>query len=197
MSWIERIGFAEATGRLRTVYDRIAGRSWQVDNILAVHSLRPHTLEGHMGLYKNVLHHSGNTLPVWLLELVGVYVSHLNRCAYCVDHHAVGMRRQLEDDARTDALLAAVAADQLDAFEPRERAILAYARRLSLVPADVVEADVEALRAAGLTDGEVLEINQVTAYFAYANRTVLGLGVTTHGDVLGLSPDEGDDWHHG
>ena len=38
----------------------------------------------------------------------------------------------------------------------------------------------------------------VTAYFAYANRTVLGLGVTTDGDILGLSPNasDGDDWKH-
>jgi hypothetical protein len=55
------------------------------------------------------------------------------------------------------------------------------------------------LRGAGWNDGEILEINQVTAYFHYANRTVLGLGVNTHGDVLGLSPsDEGDmaNWNH-
>lgn len=58
---------------------------------------------------------------------------------------------------------------------------------------------VDALRSQGLDDGEILEINQVAAYFAYANRTVLGLGVTTEGDVLGLSPGDGkgpDDWQH-
>ena len=55
------------------------------------------------------------------------------------------------------------------------------------------------MRAAGMTDGEILEVNQVVAYFAYANRTVLGLGVTTEGDTLGLSPsatDRPDDWSH-
>ena len=60
--------------------------------------------------------------------------------------------------------------------------------------------DVDALRTAGLDDGEILEVNQVTSYFAYANRTVLGLGVDTQGDVLGLSPgDSGDpnNWSHG
>ena len=56
------------------------------------------------------------------------------------------------------------------------------------------------MRAAGFDDGEILEINQVVAYFAYANRTVQGLGVTTRGDVLGLSPPDSDDgagWRHG
>jgi len=55
------------------------------------------------------------------------------------------------------------------------------------------------LRSAGFSDGEVLEINQVTAYFNYANRTVLGLGCSTSGDILGLSPnnsDDPDDWSH-
>jgi uncharacterized protein YciW len=55
------------------------------------------------------------------------------------------------------------------------------------------------LRAAGFDDGEVLELNQVTAYFAYANRTVLGLGIDTAGDIIGLSPGDSDDpdnWSH-
>jgi alkylhydroperoxidase family enzyme len=63
----------------------------------------------------------------------------------------------------------------------------------------VTHADLEPMRAAGLTDGEILEVNQVAAYFAYANRTVSGLGVTTDGDVLGMSPADTarDDWRHG
>ncbi len=73
-----------------------------------------------------------------------------------------------------------------------------YAEKLTLAPAEVVEGDIEALRAAGCDDGEILEANQVIAYFAYANRTALGLGVTTEGDILGLSPssDDPDEWSH-
>ena len=55
------------------------------------------------------------------------------------------------------------------------------------------------LRDAGYSDGEILEINQVSAYFGYANRTVLGLGCSTKGDILGLSPNKSenpDDWSH-
>ncbi len=46
---------------------------------------------------------------------------------------------------------------------------------------------------------EILEINQVAAYFNYANRTVLGLGCSTAGDILGLSPQDTrdlDNWGH-
>ena len=52
-----------------------------------------------------------------------------------------------------------------------------------------------ACRAAGLDDQAILELNQVVAYFNYANRTVQGLGVDTAGDILGLSPD-GAGWQH-
>jgi uncharacterized peroxidase-related enzyme len=130
---------------------------------------------------------------------MGVSVSLLNRCTYCADHHAAGLARLLADEPRARALRAALEADVVDGFDPRERAMLAYARALTLDPGGLTEADLEPMRAAGLTDGEILEVNQVVAYFAYANRTVSGLGVTTHGDVLGLSPadTEGDDWSHG
>ena len=197
-SWIEFVPYTEAQGKLKTLYDRIKGPNNNVDNIMLVHSLRPHTLEGHMVLYKNVLHHTSNTLPKWLLETVGIYVSLLNKCAYCVEHHFNGLKRLLKDDARSEKLRTALEQNNLDAFDAREQAILQYVYTLTTQPSNVVESLVQDLRTAGLSDGEILEVNQVTAYFAYANRTVLGLGVTTDGDILGLSPNssDGDDWKH-
>ena len=82
-------------------------------------------------------------------------------------------------------------------FTQSEQAALEYARKLTINPGDIGQADVDVMKAAGLGDGEILEINQVTAYFAYANRTVTGLGVDVAGEMLGLSPDESKDWHHG
>ena len=52
------------------------------------------------------------------------------------------------------------------------------------------EPDVEALRAAGATDGEILETNQVCCYFNYVNRSLNGLGVTLAGDVVGYYADD-------
>lgn len=200
MSWIETIGFESADGRLRRVYDRVRSPDGQIDNILRLHSLRPHTLEGHLALYKSTLHHVGNRLPDWLLEAVGVYVSLLNGCDYCLKHHFERLRRLLANDNRAGAMRRALEAGDLEAgFGPRDVEILRYAGRLTEDPASVTQDDVERLRTAGLEDGEILEVNQVTAYFAYANRTVQGLGGTTEGEVLGLAPDASDDpgdWEH-
>jgi alkylhydroperoxidase family enzyme len=67
-------------------------------------------------------------------------------------------------------------------------------------PDRVERADVDRARAAGLDDGQILEINQVASYFAYVNRVVVGLGVTTDGEELGHSPADSadpEDWSHG
>jgi alkylhydroperoxidase family enzyme len=47
------------------------------------------------------------------------------------------------------------------------------------------KSDADLLRNAGCDDGEILEVNQVVAYFNYSNRLLNGLGVTTEGDAVG------------
>ncbi len=201
MAWIDTVSYDDAEGRLRQLYDRVKGPDNNVDNIMMAHSLRPHTMEGHMALYKAVLHHGANTLPTWFLETIAVWVSTINRCAYCIGHHSRGLERLLDDPERYAAIRAALDSGRIDSgpFEDKEKHALAYVEALTRDPKSVTEAMVEGLRAAGYGDGEILEINQVAAYFAYSNRMVLGLGCSTEGDVLGLSPgnsDAPDDWSH-
>ena len=52
MTWIATVAFEEAKGRLKTLYDRVKGPDNNVDNIMMAHSLRPHSMEGHMHIYK-------------------------------------------------------------------------------------------------------------------------------------------------
>jgi uncharacterized peroxidase-related enzyme len=200
MTWIATVAFEDATGKVRQLYERIKGPDNNVDNIMMAHSLRPHTMEGHMAIYKNVIHHPRNTLPKWLLEAVGVYVSLINKCDYCIEHHYVGMRRLLNDDERSSEIRTALEAEDPErAFGGRELAALRYAAALTRTPTDISPEDLDALREASLDDGEILEVNQVAAYFNYANRTVLGLGINKDGDIIGLSPTDGEDmdnWSH-
>ncbi len=56
--------------------------------------------------------------------------------------------------------------------------MLGYAERLTRTPAKMSPADVDALRAVGFTDRDILDIVEVTAYYAYVNRIADGLGVT-------------------
>jgi uncharacterized peroxidase-related enzyme len=149
-------------------------------------------MEGHVVLYRSVLHNPENTLPFWFLEVVASYVSMANRCDYSLTHHWANARRLIGDKARSDAIHAALLAERPeDAFSGKELALLGYAHKLTVAVARMEKADIDALRAAGADDGEILEVNQVCAYFNYSNRLLNGLGVTTEGDVIGYYK-EGD-----
>jgi len=200
MAWIKTIEYEAATGILKKLYDRVKGANNYIDNILKVHSLRPHSLKGHMAIYKNVLHHRNNTFPKWFLETLGVYVSILNGCEYCYRHHFSGLERLIKDEAKAKKIWNVLEAQQPELFfSGKELALLNYAQKLTMQPQNMSENDFSTLQKEGLTDGEILEANQVISYFSYANRTVLGLGVSTEGDILGLSPNDNDleeNWGH-
>ena len=200
MSWIKTISFENANHKLKRIYNKVKGPNNNIDNVLLIHSLRPHSLEGHMALYKNVLHNSNNNLPKWYLEAIGVYVSHLNNSNYCVSNHFEGFKRLINDDEKAASFLKAVNDNTLESFFDEKYLLgIAYAKSLTLSINTIDKSTIDNLKDIGFSDGEILEINQVSSYFNYVNRTVVGLGVNTEGDIIGLSPnnsDNPDDWNH-
>ena len=201
MSWIETVAYEDANKKLKALYDRVKGPDNNVDNIMMMHSLRPHSMEGHMAIFKYVLHHRDNTIDKWFLETLGVWVSALNKCDYCFEHHFAGLKRLLNDDKKSEQIRIAIENNNIEAapLDNQQKIAMEYALQLTRDPGDMCEDIIKKLRTAGYSDGEILEINQVSAYFSYANRTVLGLGCSTEGDILGLSPNNNDDpndWGH-
>ena len=55
--------------------------------------------------------------------------------------------------------------------------MLEFASKLTVRPGEMSETDLTPLREAGLTDRDILDIVEVTAYYAYANRIADGLGL--------------------
>jgi uncharacterized peroxidase-related enzyme len=75
------------------------------------------------------------------------------------------------DAAAREALLAAVQEDwRTAALSPAQRALCEYAEKLTLRPAEMTEADIEALRTHGFDDVQIHSAIQVIAYFNYINR---------------------------
>lgn len=90
-------------------------------------------------------------------------------------HHRRGLRRLLKDDD----LLARIEAGWREAeLSPKRIAMLVYAEKLTLNPGAMTDSDVAALRNAGFSDRDVLDIAEVVGYYAYVNRIADGLGVT-------------------
>lgn len=184
--WIRTIPLEEATGFLKQMYEKVRTPHGTVDNVMKVHSLRPRTMDGHWALYKAVLHCTDNRLPLWFLEAVGAYTSIINRCDYSFGNHFHNAKALMRDDARAERMKQAFAEGRPEqVFQGKELALLRYAGKLTARPQDMAESDVGAIRDAGGADEEILEVNQVCAYFNYANRLLNGLGVTLQGDTVG------------
>ncbi len=194
-AWIEMIDDENASADLLDALDAARAPSGTVGNVMRVHSLRPNTMLGHQTLYKAALHDDANTVPMWLQEVIASYTSILNDCTYSLTNHWANAAHLIGDADRAAAIRAALDSDRPEeAFDGADLAALRYARKLTLAPGKMERADVEALRTAGFDDGEILEINQVCAYFNYANRLLNGLGVSLEGDIVGyyVGPDEAE-----
>ena len=185
-AWIKMIGEEEATGALKEMYEGAKTPRGTVDNVMKVHSLRPHTMQGHVALYRSVLHHADITLPLWFLEVIASYTSIKNECDYSLTHHFTNARRLIDDEDRADKILIALQDGSPESvFDGMYLALLRYAEKLTFRVAEMKLQDIQKLREVGCSDGEILEVNQVVAYFNYSNRLLNGLGVTTEGDVIG------------
>ena len=90
-------------------------------------------------------------------------------------HHGAALRRLTNDASLVKQLIEDYRAADLDKADSE---MLHYAEKLTLTPWEMAESDVIRLREAGFSDSAILDINQVTGYFAYVNRLADGLGVT-------------------
>jgi len=185
MAFIKTIPPEEAEADLRDLYRRVGNPDGTVDRVMQIHSLSPASLRAHFELYVTAMHRK-SPLSRAEREIVGVVVSRLNGCRYCTVHHAAGLRGLLPEE-RADV------ADALEAGRPaeltaRERAMVAYAEKLTRRPDEMDEADAQRLRDAGLDDREILDLAQIIGYFCYVNRLVTGLGVTLEPSGVGQHP---------
>ena len=112
-------------------------------------------------------------------ELGATAASVVNRCVYCVSVHAgryIGLAKQPE-------VIAAVFDGAEAALGARDRAIVGYATRLALNPPQATVDDVRALRAAGLSELEILDLTLSVAVFGWANRLMHPLGEAIRPDA--------------
>ncbi len=181
MAYIRTIPAREAQGPLADLYRRFGNPDGGVDNVVVVHSLNPESLEAHMALYVQAMHRP-SPLSRAEREILGCVASRLNGCTYCLEHHAAGLERLMPPERR-DVVRAVKTGISKEELTPREKALVGYAEKLTSTPDRVTQQDVEALRRAGLSDREIVDAAQVVAYFAYANRIVLGLGATLETDT--------------
>jgi uncharacterized peroxidase-related enzyme len=106
--------------------------------------------------------------------MIAVVVSAANRSAYGAIHHSEALESVDHDPSALYKILKEFTAKK---ESPREKALLAYAAKLTLSPMDITKDDIMDMMDAGLTDEEILRANLIASYFNFSNRVALGLGV--------------------
>ncbi len=172
MSWLRVPDEDSLPQDVRALYGPPREKLGFVPNVLRNFALRPLHLLRWNDHYEEVMR-GDSGLSKAEREMIAVVVSVANACRYCIAAHSAALRKLTKDPALADA----IAADHATApLEPRVRAMLDYAAKLTLRPTEMEAADVERLRGAGWSDEDVLDIAEVTAMFNFTNRMASGLG---------------------
>jgi uncharacterized peroxidase-related enzyme len=178
MPWIETIAPSEAEGVLREAYDWQARKLGEPAAFTRLGSLYPELVLERLRLYKVV-----EACPSGLTPIERALAAYVTSTRNGTPHCASGLRLKLAEYGVEPVL----ASD-----DPRLGPILAYADKLTTAPATVAPEDVDALRAAGLGDLEILDLNNIVAYYNYINRVANGLGlrepISSAREALGAVP---------
>jgi len=107
-------------------------------------------------------------------ELIAAYVSGLNRCRYCAAVHTATAERLGVPTNLVTALF-----DEVDTapIDETMKPVLRYACKLTRDPAELSDADADAIFAAGWDDTALYHVVVVTALFNFMNRLVEGMGI--------------------
>ena len=106
-------------------------------------------------------------------ELASAAVSRVNGCVYCAAVHAQRFEQLAK---RNDVIVQLFDAPLSAGTNARERAIVQAAIALTQAPGRFTAAELQPLRAAGLSALELLDLIHAVAIFAWANRLMLNLG---------------------
>ncbi|MBK7261195.1 MAG: peroxidase-related enzyme [Rubrivivax sp.] len=121
----------------------------------------------------NAIMYAPGGLPRAERELGAMVVSVTNGCVYCTSVHA----QRFAQLARRSGTVEQVFDDPASAgTSDRERAIATFAQAVTLRPASLVADDMQALRAVGLSDPEIIDLLHAVAIFGWANRLMHNLG---------------------
>jgi uncharacterized peroxidase-related enzyme len=148
------------TGRARPLFDALQSKLGAVPNLFRVLGNGPAALDGYLGLSEAL---SKGKFDGKLREQIALTVAESNQCGYCLSAHAfIGGRLGLSAKEINDAR-------QARSVDPRIAAILGTARSIVVLRGELNSADLADARAAGLTDGDLIEIVANVALNIFSN----------------------------
>ena len=150
----------EATGKTKELFDSVKANIGTVPNAIKLLAHSPTGLQGVLQFYGAL---SGGTLDAATRERIALAVANVNGCDYCNGSHtAIAKSLKLSDDE--------IEANRRGhSSDTQANVAVAFARKVAVTRADVTEGDVQALREAGYSEAQIVEIVLNVAYNVLTN----------------------------
>lgn len=163
-------------------FDLCAEKLGLVPNVLRAYAFDIAKLDTFTAIYNDLmLGPSG--LSKLDREMIAVVVSAVNRCYYCLVAHGQAVRALSGRPELGEQLVMNWRVADLD---PRAAAMLRFAEKVAEASARIVEADRQALRAAGFCDRDIWDIAAVAGFFSMTNRLASATGMRPNADYHGM-----------
>ncbi|NYT36517.1 alkylhydroperoxidase [Allopusillimonas soli] len=171
---------------LQIVFQKCVDKLGFVPNVLSAYSLRPNKLRNFMAMY-NELMLAPSGLSKLEREMVAVVVSSANHCYYCLVAHGQAVRSLSGDPQLGEMMVMNYRVAPLDS---RQRAMLDFAWKLTKSPEQVIEADREKLREAGLSSEDIFDLADTVGFFNMSNRMAIGVDMMPNVEYHGMDRPE-------
>lgn len=178
MPWIRTVDPADAGPELAAAYERQARSLGHPTEFTKLGSLAPSVVAARLELYR-ASERLESAITPFQKVLIAYVVSVQNDTPHCASQ----VRLKVVELGGGPDVLAALDAARYDGLPPRDAALARYAHRLTRDPGGIEAADVDALRAVGFTDLDILDANNQAAHLNYVNRVANGLGLREEVDA--------------
>ncbi|WP_147110233.1 peroxidase-related enzyme [Tateyamaria sp. syn59] len=159
-------------------FDICEDKLGMIPNVLKAHAFDIDKLNAFTALYNDLML-GDSALTKLEREMIAVVVSATNRCFYCLTAHGAAVRQLSGNPALGEQL---VMNWRVAEVTPRQRAMLAFAEKVTLASAQIEEADRQTLRDHDLTDRDIWDVINVAAFFNMSNRVASGTAMQPNPD---------------
>ena len=157
---------AELSDGMQAYFAKCDEKIGFVPNVLRAYAHDNQKLEAFAAFYNDLML-APSGLSKLEREMIAVVVSSQNRCYYCLTAHGAAVRQLSGDPVLAEMLVQNYRAAELD---PRHRAMLDFAVKLTDAPWRVEEPDRARLREAGFSDRDIWDVAAVASFFSMSNR---------------------------
>ncbi len=157
---------SELDDDVRAAFDFLEREHGLLPNVLKAYTFDQEKLRPFMQMYNNLML-ADSPLSMLEREMIAVVVSSLNRCVYCLTSHGAGVRNLSGDPVLGELMVMNYRVAKL---EPRQRAMLDFAVKVTEASYAITEEDRNALRKVGFDDRAIWDISAVASFFNMTNR---------------------------